>query len=577
MAEPGFETLFSDPKYDPQPSALEKIFANKNLINLLAGIGAGIDPHGVGGILGKPTQAFVSAQAASEREDKRAAQVTAQNKHQQLAAKMLGDYGGFSPLEQPGVNKLEVTPQGTLRMDVTPPPQVEGSHVGKVAVGDEVPIPPELSAPVVPAAPAAPAAQVAPTTPATTIAPTPGAGAPRVTSQGVMTAAEAARRMRTFYPLIPNPVDLGPGTLSGLSPQEIAQVMHYEQGAEQQRNQTVMQLIGAQGAEVGLGERQAKAELDTQQGARLSALLPGAAAEQAATTEAHAAAAALNRYSVKAGSEKLGGEIAHTAAGTANIIQNTAVARATLDKMTSLQEGEVTALRLKNEGAVTANQQAELQLENQKLLGNVPVEIQQEMLRELREKKKDHIEIKVPTAAHPEGEPVRVTGAEILHSLSTKGASGQAAQNHADMIAHQKAEFDRHEQGSMEHRRKTSNDAEAVILGSADGVENKTSPAVIANIDTYNSTSEKPYIYHWEGDETRGWYNPNAYNPLAGTSRKGAVAYTIPKIKPESVGLPKGPDIQLNARQITKMATPNGLTPFEYMVGILKLTPKEKK
>ena len=62
----------------PQPAgtglSMEGLFGDPNFINFLAGTGAGLDPNGVGGAVGKATQGMVQNQQmgkAMEKQDKR--------------------------------------------------------------------------------------------------------------------------------------------------------------------------------------------------------------------------------------------------------------------------------------------------------------------------------------------------------------------------------------------------------------------------------------------------------------------------------------------------------------------------
>src|SRR6266403_5260247 len=47
-------------------ASMSQLFSNPNFLSLLAGIGAKMDPEGVGGIIGIPTQQFIANKAAQE-------------------------------------------------------------------------------------------------------------------------------------------------------------------------------------------------------------------------------------------------------------------------------------------------------------------------------------------------------------------------------------------------------------------------------------------------------------------------------------------------------------------------------
>lgn len=174
------------------PTGFMATLSDPNFINLLAGIGAGIDPEGAGGVIGKATQQYVqskAAQGALEKQD-----IARKEQIKQL----IDLHGGVTAPNKPGLNSIKATPSGSYQFDLNLPPLDQPVGTGTVlapldtpattplrnAVATPAPAVPTLAAPKAPVAPAAPV--VTPTTtPATIAAPTaqapsaPAAGARR--------------------------------------------------------------------------------------------------------------------------------------------------------------------------------------------------------------------------------------------------------------------------------------------------------------------------------------------------------------------------------------------------------------
>jgi hypothetical protein len=115
----------SVPFEQQQGGGLTALFQDRNFLSLLAGIGAGLDPKGVGGALGGASQQAIAAQAAQERAAKQAA---AQNAQTKMVIDALNNYGGLSPRESPGVTSLSATPEG-VKMEITPQTQQQEGAV----------------------------------------------------------------------------------------------------------------------------------------------------------------------------------------------------------------------------------------------------------------------------------------------------------------------------------------------------------------------------------------------------------------------------------------------------------------
>jgi hypothetical protein len=98
------------------PTGLGGLFQDRNFLSLLAGIGQGLDPKGIGGALGAPTRAIIASQAAQERA---ASQAAAQNAQTKMVIDALRQHGGLTPKESPGVTSFSATPEG-VKFEVTP-------------------------------------------------------------------------------------------------------------------------------------------------------------------------------------------------------------------------------------------------------------------------------------------------------------------------------------------------------------------------------------------------------------------------------------------------------------------------
>jgi hypothetical protein len=100
-----------------QPFSIANLLQDRNFLSLLAGIGTGLDPKGIGGALGAPTQAVIASQAAQERAAKQAA---AQNEQTKMVIQALSQYGGVTPKGAPGIDSIESTKDGAVKIQTTP-------------------------------------------------------------------------------------------------------------------------------------------------------------------------------------------------------------------------------------------------------------------------------------------------------------------------------------------------------------------------------------------------------------------------------------------------------------------------
>ena len=124
----------------PQPFSLTNLFQNPDFINMLAGIGAEMDPSGPGGILGRAAITMNKAQAAS-----RAAQATL---HKQPPGATVSDIAPTAPLAPtpttaaPNLERLSYTPvdQSTRLNEIqdllTPPGEVGPTSISRDKAGE---------------------------------------------------------------------------------------------------------------------------------------------------------------------------------------------------------------------------------------------------------------------------------------------------------------------------------------------------------------------------------------------------------------------------------------------------------
>jgi len=144
----------------PKPFNFYDLLADPNTQMLLAGIGTAMDEEGAGGVIGKPTMNLVRSKAAQSAAAQQLASGKAEREelrlqHRQLldklgpitgpsetglnsvkpaanntanidfttqdAGKLVSTLGGFSPLEQEGVNSVRRSPNGSLLVNYTLP------------------------------------------------------------------------------------------------------------------------------------------------------------------------------------------------------------------------------------------------------------------------------------------------------------------------------------------------------------------------------------------------------------------------------------------------------------------------
>jgi hypothetical protein len=89
----------------PEEQKKDGLFANRDFINLLAGVGSNMAPNGVGAAIGKPTMAINQAQAMAE------ASAAEQKKTTDMWKMLIEAIGGDSNL-----TGAEIKPDGTTKI-----------------------------------------------------------------------------------------------------------------------------------------------------------------------------------------------------------------------------------------------------------------------------------------------------------------------------------------------------------------------------------------------------------------------------------------------------------------------------
>lgn len=138
-------------------SPLDRFFGDRNIISLLAGIGAGLDPKGVGGALGNATNNYVRMVASQDREKNTE---KANNAQTQLLLDAIKSHG-FSSKDSPGVTSAVATDNG-VKLEITPPTQTNDAITQTPL--ETTPTAPVLAPPTA-AVPGVPTVPIVPTVP----------------------------------------------------------------------------------------------------------------------------------------------------------------------------------------------------------------------------------------------------------------------------------------------------------------------------------------------------------------------------------------------------------------------------
>jgi hypothetical protein len=178
----------------PEAGGISSLLGDRNFLALLAGIGQNLDPKGAGGIIGGPTRTLIASQAA---QDRAAQQAAAQNAQTRMVIEALHQHGGMTPKGSPGIDSIGSTPEGGVKLEITPHTGLDNAPPQQETTGLETPT------------------QVAPTTPISTLTPpatpsapspvpgvVPGTGqtvAPTVAASSIQSARDRRLALLPFY------------------------------------------------------------------------------------------------------------------------------------------------------------------------------------------------------------------------------------------------------------------------------------------------------------------------------------------------------------------------------------------
>lgn len=117
-----------------EPGGISQLFSDPNFLGLLAGVGARLDPEGVGGAIGVPAQQLIQGQAAQkalgEQEKRRSALTTLaassllpdnDPRKNDFLNRAISYLGGMTAPDKEGVTGVKVGPGGNYLLDITPP------------------------------------------------------------------------------------------------------------------------------------------------------------------------------------------------------------------------------------------------------------------------------------------------------------------------------------------------------------------------------------------------------------------------------------------------------------------------
>lgn len=109
------------------------LFNDRNFLNMLAGTGAGLDPEGVGGAVGKATQQYIRSLATQEAVAKEDAEKKRFNEQ------LLAILGGLTPKEMAGPTSMKIGPD-KMTLDITRPGAIGGGAVagGETNIGSQL-------------------------------------------------------------------------------------------------------------------------------------------------------------------------------------------------------------------------------------------------------------------------------------------------------------------------------------------------------------------------------------------------------------------------------------------------------
>ncbi|GAG31976.1 unnamed protein product [marine sediment metagenome] len=116
-----------------------KLLGDRNFINMLAGVGTGLDPQGAGGAIGRPTQQYIQSLATQEAVAKKEGQ------RMKMEKDLLSILGGATPKDMPGLTTAKIG-DGTMQLDInTAGPQAPTQ--GSALAGQPAAAPPTTTTP----------------------------------------------------------------------------------------------------------------------------------------------------------------------------------------------------------------------------------------------------------------------------------------------------------------------------------------------------------------------------------------------------------------------------------------------
>lgn len=257
MAEPTYYTrpgvltgIDTSPMTDSLTSGqttLQQLFSNPNFLSLLAGVGARLDPQGVGGALGGATQDYLRAQAA-----------------QRFTS------SGLGRTAPPTTNPL--TPEGVAGPTTRTRTENADGTYSITEKGD------------------APGGSVTPSIPAPAVKEEP------IISTPLPTGAPVARRSRlSDLPFLLAPQSNIPD-LRGMTAEDAYRAFQVYNEGEGARQRNVGEILKAYDLESGIAARTPVSRLQNAQAAIQEVLLPGAAESQSAVSALNRASAAARSF-----------------------------------------------------------------------------------------------------------------------------------------------------------------------------------------------------------------------------------------------------------------------------------------
>ena len=534
---------------------LTKLFSDPNFISLLAGVGQRLDPQGVGGALGGATLDYQKAKAGQEAAKALVARNAPPTQSPLTPAGVPGATtrittknadGTYSTTEKGDgpitSTPLQLTPEGAPGdTSSTTTENADGTYTKTEKGNSQLP-----------------------STSTTTTTPT--------TTSKLYDSTNISKLPFTLAP------SQGNLDFRGLSAEQIPQILEAYHRGEQLRQGNVGQILAAYKQEEEAGKTGSD-DLATAQAKTVDVLRPGA-------YEAQAAAAALNRSAAGGGAartaldqykleqEKELGDLPRQlmqeqvnrfkdvrGTYTDYLLPNGQTVKATATEISQIETAKANAslatqqaehYRLLNPGADSAQNAAiglaQHKLEKEKSLGDLPRQLLEAQVTRERDASGRFLQYTMPN-----GQVVKATVGEAMQMETSKGAAASAASNEQNRRNHQAIQVKRWENQDAQTLLNNTTKNEAAIQGTNKDTKKPQAedPRVIANIDEYNASSNKDYIYHWTPVVTHGLYKNTG----------GATKLAIPLINYE------GQVRQLSAREVAAIAASKNppMSPKDYI------------